>query len=186
MSKLIIISAPSGSGKTTIVKYLLEQFPRLAFSVSATSRKMRAGETDGMDYFFITEQQFRERIEEGDLLEWEEVYPGSYYGTLRSEVKRLITACKDVIFDVDVVGGLNIKKEFGNRALAIFVSPPSLSELEQRLIKRQTESPGNIQKRVDKAGHEMIFANKFDYVLVNDDLEKAKKEAVEIVKEFLQ
>lgn len=185
MSKLIIISAPSGSGKTTIVKHLLEQFPSLAFSISATSRPIRPGETDGKDYYFLSEAQFRERIEEGDLLEWEEVYPGSYYGTLRSEVRRLTSAHKHVIFDVDVVGGLNIKREFGSRALAIFVRPPSLEELEQRLVRRQTDSNDNIRKRVDKAAHEITFADKFDFVLFNDDLEKAKQDAVKAVKDFL-
>lgn len=183
--KLIIVSAPSGSGKTTIVKHLLATFPTIAFSVSATSRKLRSGETDGKDYFFISEDEFILKIASSDLLEWQEVYAGSYYGTLRSEVERLLKQGKDVIFDVDVVGGLNIKKEFGSRALAVFVSPPSIKSLEERLIFRNTDSSETIRKRIEKAAHELSYADKFDYVLVNENLDVAKETIVNVVDEFL-
>ncbi|HLN54209.1 MAG TPA: guanylate kinase [Lentimicrobium sp.] len=185
-TRLIIVSAPSGSGKTTIVKHLLSVFPSLAFSVSATSRKIRNGETDGKDYFFISEDEFRKRIDRGDLLEWQEVYSGSLYGTLRSEIDKLLAAGKNVIFDVDVVGGLNIKKEFGERALAVFVCPPSIEALEQRLNCRNTDSPETIKKRVEKAVHEMTYIDKFDFVLMNKDLQEAKKEIVKRVDDFLK
>jgi len=183
--KLIIVSAPSGAGKTTIVKHLLSCFPALAFSVSATTRTIRPGEVDGKDYFFISEPEFKERIESGDLLEWEEVYKGTFYGTLKSEVNKLMNDGFDVIFDVDVVGGLNIKKEYGERALAVFVSPPSVADLEARLTNRKTDSAGTIQKRVEKAQWELGFAPEFDFILVNDSLEKAKNEIEQKVAEFL-
>lgn len=183
--KLIIISAPSGSGKTTIVKYLLTVFPSLAFSISATSRKIRNGETDGKDYFFISAEDFKKRINRGELLEWQEVYSGSLYGTLRPEIDRLLAEGKDVIFDVDVVGGLNIKKEFGERALAVFVCPPSIKALEERLNCRNTDSVETIRKRVEKAASEMTYIDKFDYVLVNKDLEEAKREIFQKVNDFL-
>ncbi len=185
ISKLIIISAPSGSGKTTIVKHLLATFPSIAFSVSATSRKLRSGETDGKDYFFISEDEFKQKIDSSELLEWQEVYASSYYGTLRSEVERLLNEGKDVIFDVDVVGGLNIKKEFGNRALAVFVCPPSIESLEERLVFRNTDSIETIRKRIEKAAHELSYADKFDYVLVNENLDVAKETIVNVVNEFL-
>lgn len=184
--KLIIVSAPSGAGKTTIVKHLLSTFPSLAFSISATSRNMRKGEVDGNDYFFMSDEAFRQKIDSGDLLEWEEVYKGSYYGTLKSEVNRMLQDGRDVIFDVDVVGGLNIKKEFGQRALSVFVSPPSLQALEDRLNCRNTDSPETINKRIAKAELEMSFADKFDYILVNDNLNKAKDTIVDLVREFLE
>lgn len=183
--KLIIVSAPSGAGKTTIVKHLLTCIPELGFSVSATSRAIRAGETHGIDYFFISAGEFRQRIDEGDLLEWEEVYPGSFYGTLKSEVFRLMKEGKHVIFDVDVVGGLNIKKAFGNDALSVFVSPPSVAELENRLKNRNTDSPETISKRIAKARWELEFAPKFDYILINNDLETAKAEILEKVLNFI-
>ncbi|HPG34684.1 MAG: guanylate kinase [Lentimicrobiaceae bacterium] len=183
--KLIIVSAPSGAGKTTIVKHLLTCIPELGFSVSATSRAIRAGETHGIDYFFISAREFRQRIDEGDLLEWEEVYPGSFYGTLKSEVFRLMKEGKHVIFDVDVVGGLNIKKAFGNDALSVFVSPPSVAELENRLKNRNTDSPETISKRIAKARWELEFAPKFDYILINNDLETAKAEILEKVLNFI-
>jgi len=183
--KLIIVSAPSGAGKTTIVKHLLTCIPELGFSVSATSRAIRAGETHGIDYFFISAREFRQRIDEGDLLEWEEVYPGSFYGTLKSEVFRLMKEGKHVIFDVDVVGGLNIKKAFGNDALSVFVSPPSVAELENRLKNRNTDSPETISKRIAKSRWELEFAPKFDYILINNDLETAKAEILEKVLNFI-
>lgn len=183
--KLIIVSAPSGAGKTTIVKHLLSCGLGLGFSVSATSRAMRQGETNGRDYFFLSAEEFRERIAAGDLLEWEEVYPGSFYGTLKSEVTRLQSEGKHVIFDVDVVGGLNIKKVYGNNALAVFVSPPSVSELENRLTNRNTDSAETIRKRIKKARWELEFAPKFDYILINDNLEKAKSEVLVKVSEFI-
>ncbi|MFH1118844.1 MAG: guanylate kinase [Bacteroidota bacterium] len=183
--KLIIVSAPSGAGKTTIVKYLLSCNLGLAFSVSATTRAIRAGEIEGKDYFFMTEPDFKNRIESGDLLEWEEVYQGTYYGTLKSEVNRMRNEGYHVIFDVDVVGGLNIKKTYGNKALSVFVSPPSVEELEIRLNNRMTDSAETIKKRVEKARWEMTFAPKFDYVLVNDSLEKARTEILKRVEEFL-
>ena len=184
--KLIIISAPSGAGKSTIVKHLLSSGLNLGFSVSACSRPMREGETDGKDYFFLTEDEFRERINQGDLLEWEEVYPGNFYGTLRSEVDRLLEAGQSVIFDVDVVGGLNIKKIYGSKAMAIFVQPPSFEVLKQRLIARSTDNQQSLDKRIDKAAWELTFAQKFDYMLINDKLEVALNKAVEVVSDFLK
>lgn len=183
--KLIIVSAPSGAGKTTIVKHLLSCIPGLAFSVSATTRAIRAGEVDGKDYFFISEQEFRQKIESGDLLEWEEVYKGTFYGTLKSEVSKLMNDGFNVIFDVDVVGGLNIKKEYGERALAVFVSPPSVKELEVRLTNRKTDAAETIRKRIEKAQWELGFAPEFDFILVNDSLEKAKKDIVQKAADFL-
>jgi len=183
--KLIIVSAPSGAGKTTIVKHLLSCIPGLAFSVSATTRTLRAGEVDGKDYFFISEQEFKQKIESGDLLEWEEVYKGTFYGTLKSEVDKLMNDGFNVIFDVDVVGGLNIKKEYGERALAVFVSPPSVADLETRLTNRKTDAAETIRKRIEKAQWELGFAPEFDFILVNDSLEKAKNEIEQKVADFL-
>lgn len=184
--KLIIVSAPSGAGKTTIVRHLLSCNLGLAFSVSATTRAIRPGEVDGKDYFFISEEGFKSRIKKGDLLEWEEVYKGTFYGTLRSEVERNMKNGFHVIFDVDVVGGINIKNAFGERAFSVFVSPPSVSDLEIRLNNRHTDSEETIRKRMEKAKWEMEFADKFDFILVNDDLEKAKAEVLAKVKEFLK
>ena len=164
---------------------IVSTFPSLAFSISATSRAIRKGEVHGVDYFFITSDEFKHKIEEGDLLEWEEVYNGSYYGTLKSEVNRMLENHRDVIFDVDVVGGLNIKKEFGNWAFSVFVSPPSLQALEERLKCRNTDSLETIAKRIAKAELEMSYADKFDYILVNDNLEMAKKTIVKVVGNFL-
>ena len=183
--KLIIFSAPSGAGKTTLVHYLLSKPElKLAFSVSATSRAKRPNETDGTDYYFLTAEAFKARIENGDFLEWEEVYTDQFYGTLRSEIDRIHAEGKHVMFDVDVIGGLNIKKQFGNDALAVFVKPPSIEELEKRLRNRSTESEESLQKRVGKAAQEMEYANQFDVVLVNDDLETAKAEAARLVADF--
>jgi guanylate kinase len=183
--KLIIFSAPSGAGKTTIVKHLLQQDFDLNFSVSATSREPRKGETHGKDYYFIPENEFRKKIENNEFLEWEEVYTGIFYGTLKSEVERIRNAGKNVIFDVDVVGGLNIKKHYGNEALAVFVQPPSVEELKKRLRNRSTESEEKIKMRVDKAEKELEFANQFDVIIVNKELPKALKEAEKVVSGFL-
>lgn len=184
--KLIIFSAPSGAGKTTIVKHLLQQNLNLEFSISATSRKARHNETHTKDYHFISEKEFHEKVESNDFLEWEEVYKGTCYGTLKSEVERIRNLGTNVIFDVDVVGGLNIKKYYGNEALAIFVQPPSVEELKNRLQSRSTETDEKIQMRIAKAEHELSFANKFDVVITNDNLHKAFLEAEKIIAEFLE
>lgn len=183
--KCIIISAPSGAGKTTIVRSLLKQGLRLAFSVSATSRAKRGYEVDGQDYFFITPEEFRQRIDLDAFIEWEEVYPGQFYGTLRSEIDRIWSNGNSAIFDVDVVGGIDLKRHFGDRALAIFISPPSVAVLEQRLRARGTETEESLKKRVDKAAHEMTFAPQFDAIVVNDTLEHACEETHAIVARFL-
>ena len=183
---LLVLSGPSGAGKGTICHKLREKRNDLSYSVSATTRAPRKGEVDGKDYFFITPEAFRIKIEEGDLLEWQEVYKGNFYGTLKSQVKFLLDQGKNIIFDVDVVGGLNIKKHFGDRALSVFVSPPSPEELENRLRSRNTDSEETINKRMEKARWELGFAPRFDYILVNNDLETAKKEAHKVVTEFLK
>ena len=183
--KLIIFSAPSGSGKTTLVHHLLSKPEmKLAFSVSATSREKRPNEIHGKDYYFLPADEFKSRISKDDFLEWEEVYTDQFYGTLKSEIDRIHSEGKHVMFDVDVVGGLNIKKQFGDDALAVFVKPPSIKELENRLRSRSTESDESLQKRVGKAAEEMEYANQFDVVLVNDDLETAKAEAEKLVSDF--
>jgi guanylate kinase len=183
--KLIIFSAPSGAGKTTIVKHLLGQNLNLEFSISATSRGMRHTETNGKDYYFLSPEEFRARINNNEFLEWEEVYSGTFYGTLKSEVERIRSAGKNVIFDVDVVGGCNIKKFYGDEALAVFVQPPSVEELRNRLVARSTDAPEVIEKRVAKAEYELTFANQFDCIIVNDNLEKAFVMAEQYLNEFL-
>jgi guanylate kinase len=183
--KLVIFSAPSGAGKTTIVKHLLGQDFGLEFSVSATSRQPRPGEMHGKDYYFLSESEFREKIEKDEFLEWEEVYEGIFYGTLKSEVERIRNAGKHVIFDVDVVGGLNIKKYYGNEALAVFVQPPSVEELRKRLRNRSTESEEKIRMRVAKAEKELEFAGQFDVIIVNNELSEALIEAENVVAGFL-
>jgi guanylate kinase len=184
--KLIVFSAPSGSGKTTIVHHLLEQEDlNLAFSVSVTSREKRGDEIDAKDYYFISNEQFQKYIEEDKFVEWEEVYKGTKYGTLTSEIERLWKAGKNVIFDIDVVGGLNIKKQFPEETLAVFVKPPSVEELKKRLEARGTETSEKIQMRLDKAEKELSFASDFDTILINDNLEKAKKTAKYLIKGFL-
>lgn len=184
--KLIIVTAPSGAGKTTIVKHLLEVFPQLAFSVSATSRNQRPDEVHGRDYYYISASDFRQSVERGAFLEWEEVYPGQYYGTLQSEVVRLWNEDKHIIFDIDVHGGRNLKEAYPGQSLAIFIKPPSPDVLNERLQKRQTESAEDLQKRIDKAAYELSFEPYFDQTLVNDDLEKSLAEAERIVGAFLQ
>jgi len=183
--KLIIFSAPSGAGKTTIVKHLLKQGLPLAFSVSATSRAKRAGEEHGRDYWFLSADEFRERIDKGDFVEWEEVYTGQFYGTLRSEVERLHAQGMTVLFDLDVVGGLNLKDQFGELALAVFVMPPTIEELERRLRGRSSESEESLRKRVDKAVDEMEYADRFDVILRNEELPVAQQEALQLVKDFI-
>jgi len=186
IDKLIVFSAPSGSGKTTIVHFLLNQKDlNLDFSVSVTSREKRGNEIDGKDYHFISSQDFKKHIEQDDFIEWEEVYENNFYGTLKSEVKRIWTDKKHAIFDIDVVGGLRIKKKFPDQTLAVFVKPPSIEILEKRLRNRKTDSEQKIKERVNKAERELKFASGFDYILVNDDLETAKKEAHELVKNFI-
>ena len=186
VGKLVIFSAPSGAGKTTIVRRLLaEGFP-LEFSVSATSRKQRGNETDGYDYLFMSPGQFRERISCDEFVEWEEVYPDHLYGTLKSEMERIWANGNSVIFDVDVTGGLNLKKLYGEMALAIFLMPPSIRELERRLKARRSESEEKIAVRLAKAEEEILRSVEFDHVIVNDDLEKAIDEAVLLLHNFLE
>lgn len=185
--KAIIFSAPSGAGKTTLVRHLLEiESLALSFSISATSRSIRGGEVDGKDYYFLTDKEFEENIQLGAFLEWEEVYAGTKYGTLISEVERIWKSGKTVIFDVDVVGGLRLKSIFQDSALCVFVQPPSVDALHQRLVARSTESEEKIQQRVAKAEKEMAFANQFDAIVVNTDLDIAKEEAVILVSDFLK
>jgi guanylate kinase len=181
----IIVSAPSGAGKTTIVRHLLGEGLGLEFSVSATSRPMRANEVDGKDYFFLSVDEFKGRIRAGEFVEYEEVYPGRFYGTLRSELERIWEAGHHAIFDVDVVGGLDLKEIYRTKALALFVSPPSLEALEQRLNDRNTETPETLRIRVEKAEHELTFRDRFDAVIVNDDRDTACAEATSLVRAFL-
>ena len=185
--KLFVFSAPSGSGKTTIVHHLLGQKElNLDFSISATSRPKRGKEIDGKDYHFISQKQFKEFVKNDDFVEWEEVYQDNFYGTLKSEIERIWQQGKHVIFDIDVVGGLRIKKKFPERTLAIFVRPPSIEEMEKRLRNRQTDSEEKIQERVAKAERELQFAKDFDVVLINGDLDIAKKEAFMLVSDFIR
>ena len=186
MNKLIIFSAPSGSGKTTIVKHLLSLAPlNLAFSISATSRAPRGEEVHGKEYYFLSAEEFKQRIADNDFLEWEEVYQNYFYGTLKSEVERLWAMGKNVVFDIDVAGGLRIKKQFPDQTLAIFVEPPSIAVLEERLRARQTETKEKIQMRLDKAAQEMATAHLFDVIIKNDDLPRALQEAENLVTDFI-
>lgn len=182
---MIVVSAPSGAGKTTIVKYLLKTFPQLGFSVSATSRKIREGEMDSREYYFMSSDEFRLMIKQEKLLEWQEVYPGNYYGTPVSEVERITSNGQYPVFDLDVVGGLNIKRMFGENALAIFIRPPSYEILESRLRSRATDSEESLQKRLNKVKWELTFEKDFDFVIVNDNLEDAFNQAETLVKDFL-
>ena len=183
--KLIIISAPSGAGKTTIVRHLLESGLSLSFSVSATTRPPRGSEKEGEDYFFMSVAEFKRRIANNEFVEWEEVYNDLYYGTLRCELERIWKNNKHVLFDVDAKGGINLKKKFGTDSIAIFIMPPSVEELENRLVKRATDTPEKIRIRVDKAREEMELANQFDTVIVNHQLDNAKKETTKTVSSFL-
>lgn len=185
-NKVIIFSAPSGSGKSTIVSHILKLHPEMEFSVSATSRAPRGQERNGIEYHFFTADEFRKMIAEDKFVEYEEVYAGSFYGTLKSEVQRIWDKGHVIIFDVDVKGGVNLKKYFGDKALSVFIQAPSVEELRKRLIARGTDSAEAIAKRVAKASEEMTYADKFDYILVNDDLLKAYAEAEKVVDDFLQ
>ena len=183
--KAIIFSAPSGAGKTTIVKSLLANKLPLSFSISACSRQKRENEINGKDYHFLSIEDFKQKINEQAFIEWEEVYENNYYGTLKSEIERIWNDKKHVVFDVDVVGGLNLKKHFGNNALAIFIQPPSMDVLIERLRNRATESEASLNKRINKAKHEMTYSPSFDSIIINDQLEKTIEVAEKKVKDFL-
>lgn len=184
--KLVIFSAPSGAGKTTIVHHLLAQDLNLEFSISACSREQRGGEQDEVDYFFLGIDGFKKKINANEFLEWEEVYPDQFYGTLKSEVDKLLSDGKNVIFDVDVVGGLNIKESYPESALSVFVMPPSIEHLKDRLLKRSTESETSVNKRVEKAASELKYADRFDEILLNDNRDEAFDRAVEMVTDFIK
>lgn len=184
--KVVIFSAPSGAGKSTVVAHCLKLFPQLCFSISATSRQPRGAERDGVEYYFISAERFKSLIEEDQLVEWQQVYSGSYYGTLKSEVERIWAEGKVIVFDVDVQGGYNLKKYFGDKALSVFIKAPSVEVLRQRLIGRATDSAEAIEMRVGKAAEEIAFAEgKFDYTLVNDDLPTALADAERVIGGFL-
>ncbi len=183
--KLIVFSAPSGAGKTTIVREVMKVVPNLSFSVSATSRSPRVGEVEGLDYYFLSVEDFKLRIKQNAFVEWEEVYPDRFYGTLKMEVERIRNEGRNVLFDVDVLGGLNIKKLFGTEALALFIAPPTIDELRNRLITRASDTTEDIEIRLKKAAYEMSFSNQFDEVIINHDLQKAVKEVVGVIKSFL-
>ncbi len=184
--KLIIFSAPSGSGKSTIINYLLGCNLNLAFSISATSRAPRGNEQNGVEYFFLTPDEFRAKIANDEFIEYEEVYKDNFYGTLKSEVERIRENGMNVVFDIDVVGGVNIKNIFGEEALSMFIMPPSVEDLRKRLVDRNTDSAETIEKRLAKAEYEIGFADKFDKVVINDNLDMAKAEALSIIKEFIE
>ena len=187
VGKLIVFSAPSGSGKTTIVHHLLKQEElNLDFSISATSRDKRGSEVDKKDYYFISLKEFQQHVDNDDFIEWEEVYTNNFYGTLKEEVERIWKLGKHVIFDIDVVGGLRIKEKFPKQTLAVFVQPPSIEEMERRLRNRQTDSEDKIKERVEKAEKELKFAEKFDVILINNDLNTAKKDAHNLVENFIK
>ncbi|WP_345949499.1 MULTISPECIES: guanylate kinase [unclassified Mucilaginibacter] len=185
MGKLLIFSAPSGAGKTTIVHHLLSKFPELEFSISATTREARGDEEHGKDYYFISQAEFLHRIAKKQFVEFEEVYTGTFYGTLRQEIERIWKKGKTVIFDIDVEGGLHLKRKYQDQALAIFVQPPSLEVLKERLTGRGTDSPSKLQERFDKAEKELNYAPKFDVILKNYDLHTACQEAEQLVGDFL-
>ncbi|MBP8758841.1 MAG: guanylate kinase [Parabacteroides sp.] len=183
--KLVIFSAPSGSGKSTIINFLLKQGLDLHFSISATSREPRGSEKHGVEYYFLSPEEFKSKIAANEFLEYEEVYTDKYYGTLKSEVERLLTNGNNVVFDVDVVGGCNIKQYYGDRALSLFIQPPGIEVLRSRLEGRGTDSPEVIESRLAKATYEMTFAPKFDKVIVNDEIETAKAETLQVIRAFL-
>jgi len=186
VGKLIVISAPSGAGKTSIVHHLLKNMNELSFSVSACSREKRENETHGKDYYFLGVEGFQNKIKEDAFLEWEQVYENQYYGTLKSEIERIWSEGKTVIFDVDVVGGLNIKKQYPKECLSLFIMPPSLEVLAERLIGRGSESDQSLQKRLDKAEEEIAQNQQFDMVILNDDLEIACEETMEVIMNFIK
>lgn len=188
MGKLIIFSAPSGTGKSTIINWLMAEHKelRLAFSISCTSRQPRGTEKDGVEYFFLSPEEFRQRIAKGEFLEYEEVYANRFYGTLKSQVERQASEGQNVVFDVDVKGGCNIKQHYGDRALSVFIQPPSVEELRRRLEARGTDAPEVIDQRIARAEYELGFASQFDRIVVNDNLEKAKSEAYGIIRSFLE
>ena len=183
--KLIIFSAPSGSGKSTIINYLMTQNLNLAFSISATSRPPRGTEQHGVEYYFLSAEEFKQRIANDEFLEYEEVYENRFYGTLKAPIENQLEEGFNVVFDVDVVGGCNIKKYYGDRALSVFIQPPSIEELRKRLVGRATDAPEVIESRIAKAEFELGFADKFDVVVINDDLEKAQADALETIQNFL-
>lgn len=183
--KLIIVTAPSGAGKTSITRYLLNKYPQLSFSISAATRAPRIGETDGVQYHFISLDAFRSKIESNEFIEWEMVYEGNYYGTLKSELQRIWDVGKTPVLDIDVKGALHVQEQFGNNCLSIFIQPPSVDELKRRLESRGTESPENIAVRVNKASYEMSFSHQFNKIIVNKDLTEACAETENVIKEFL-
>lgn len=185
--KLIIFSAPSGSGKSTIVNWLMQEHAELnlSFSISCTSRPPRGTEKDGVEYFFLTPEEFRKRIDNGEFVEYEEVYPNRFYGTLKAQIEKQLEAGQNVVLDVDVKGGINIKKQYGNQALSVFIQPPSVDELRKRLELRATDSSEAIRSRLAKAEYEMSFSSQFDVIVVNDDLDTAKMQALNILQQFI-
>ena len=183
--KLIILSAPSGSGKSTIINALITRGLKLEFSISACNRPARTGEQHAIDYYFLTTTEFKERIDKDAFIEWEEVYENHFYGTLKSELIRIEERGNHMVFDIDIVGGLNLKKQFGDQALALFIMPPSVDELEKRLRSRGTDSDENIKKRVAKAEHEISFAKEFDKIIINKDIESAINETENVIKAFI-
>ncbi len=185
-NKIIIITAPSGSGKTSITRYLMKNFPQLAFSISAATRKSRGIEKNGVDYFFISEEDFKHKIQRNEFVEWEMVYEGKYYGTLKSELQRIWDEQKIPILDIDVKGAIHVKQQFPDSCLTLFIEPPSVVELKKRLESRGTETPESLAARINKASYEISFKDHFDRQIVNDDLQKACDEAVSIVDQFLQ
>lgn len=185
MGKLVIISAPSGAGKTTIVKHLLKCGLNLEFSVSATTRPKRIDETDGIDYYFISINDFKKRIENGDFIEWEEVYKNHFYGTLKSEFERIWAKGKHILFDVDAKGGINLKNMYGTNSIALFIMPPSIEELKNRLVKRGTDKQAKIMMRVQKASEEIKFAGEYDYIVINQNLDRATSEVFDIISSFI-
>ena len=186
--KMIVVSAPSGSGKSTIINWLMQEHPELnlCFSISCTSRAPRGTEQNGVEYFFLTPEEFRQRIDNNEFLEYEEVYTDRFYGTLKQQVEDQRTKGQNVVFDVDVKGGCNIKKYYGTQAMSLFIQPPSVDELRRRLEGRATDTPEAIAERLAKAEYELTFASQFDHIIVNDDLEKAKQETLRLVKAFLE
>jgi len=186
LNKIIIITAPSGSGKTTIVKQLLQRVPQLAFSISACTRNPRPGEVHGKDYYFLDEGDFKRKIEENAFVEWEMVYTGKYYGTLKSEVDRIWSEGKAPLVDIDVLGALNIKSQYPRQSISLFIKAPSIDALRERLTARGTETPQTLEERLDKAAYELGFADRFDRIIVNDDLEQAIAETISVIDDFLQ